>query len=736
MTMQSMSDTVVMPPAALVSSDALCDTESSKTQPALPLSGPTFLDFCASHLGSSVPVTAELASPNLGRAWAEAVVMHWSRLQRMGGLDASQPLYVLDIAPGDASHVACFLPALFSLLQGHGMQGWPVQYVACTSEASQRDVLTQGLANHGVLSPHIEAGRLELGSWNMCTGRPLLLGAKRTPLFGARNPLVVLALGGWSTQAAQLHAVHHGKYFLGHVQEAVNTTDSSDIRGELELQYEWQPNTLAHITHTREANLLSNYCVGVPSAALLLSETALMQIDAIADFSAGRYLLLAADMGVSDERQIRTNGLMPSRLVPSERWMLPVNFHALGQHQQMNGAQVNNCQRSDHGWVLHAACRDDILGVDKNAWQVLLAQLAAAHPDDRERDVTCHSATLEGRGDEALELDYRLRKSGSDPRTLSSHLSRLIDAAMNADSVSAQALRTSLMQAWSATPTVNRGADMGAALAVCLASMAAWADAREVLAQTLFDDEDEQCHLLILKAQVELGTGHAGAALRWAQSALQLQPDNEAAQALVTQIQKKFQTWLAHPWYLHEHMRAGKLCLELLDDSHTDALRYQRRDPQIAEMAQLGELDDDSEQAAGQGADRVDYALMHSDFGFIGVIGFRQLEDMAFFHYWIGADFQGKKLASRALALLTSTLKAGGVRHLFTAVYSDNQRCRRVLERAAFSEIDDHDWNEDAEENFALIYHRCDALATGCAPSPQRWRTFLTYLRQPAPSSA
>jgi hypothetical protein len=62
MTMQSMSDTVVMPPAALVSSDALCDTESSKAQPALPLSGPTFLDFCASHLGSSVPVTA-LESP-------------------------------------------------------------------------------------------------------------------------------------------------------------------------------------------------------------------------------------------------------------------------------------------------------------------------------------------------------------------------------------------------------------------------------------------------------------------------------------------------------------------------------------------------------------------------------------------------------------------------------------------------------------------------------------------------
>lgn len=215
------------------------------------------------------------AQPPLARAWARALVMHWGRLERLGRLDVAQPVYVLDLAPGDGTLARAALAEIGTELQARGMLGWLVRYVAC---------LPGGAAAHAcwsdaALQDWSERGVLQAGSWPAHTGRPLLLGPERLPLFGARNPVAALSAGG--------------------------------------------------------------LCIEV--------------VDTLADFSAGRYLLIATGGGAR-----------------------AVQWGLLAWHQRNAGARVATLQCGGCGLVLQLACRDDLAPPGDAAWAGLL-QCAGAH---------------------------------------------------------------------------------------------------------------------------------------------------------------------------------------------------------------------------------------------------------------------------------------------------------------------------------------------------------------------
>ncbi len=687
-----------------------------------------FREFCAQHLGSPVPITAALASQRLGQAWAQAVVMHWSRLQRQGGIDLSQPLYVLDLAPGDGSLAACVMPALWAMLQGHGMQDWPVHYLACVAGADQRAGVAQGLSQQPGLAIHQSAGRLLLAQWPARTGQPLLLGEQRAPLFGARNPLIVLMAGGWSAQPAELHALHWGQHLTARVQ--VDALDAS------EWCYEWDEATPA-LSASADV-LMARYSAGLPSAPLLLSEAALAQIDAVADFSAGRYLLLAADMGVVTEAQIRAGGLLPATQGAAGQWWLPVNFHALGEHQRMNGAWVADAQPDDQGWVLQVACRDDVFGFDAPAWLAMVQAVQAAHPDDHAHDLALPAGLAQASQLEALALDRYLRRNSHEASALAELLQALPSAPLHAEPAAAAALRQSLMLAWANTPLPLRTASLAMPLAAGLAALAAWGDARQVLSRNVGDNGAEQCELLLQRAEVDRASGHSARALRLAQEALQWQPDSEPAARLAAALRARLQAWLQSPWYLHEHMREGNLCLERVDASHHAATAHQRRDPQIAQMARLPDLG-----APGQAEDdgAVRYALMHSDWGLVGAVGFHAHDGQAFFHLWIGTDFQGHGLGTRAVALLLAVLQAGATREVFTAVYRFNGRCLRILQRLGFATLDFHRAaDDDGDADVVYLHKRLSGgegdAAVASTPATQRLRRLCEWLDTAAAPTA
>ena len=698
----------------------------------------SFADFCAPRLGPSQPVTAALASARLGQAWAQAVLMHWCRLQRQGGIDLSQPLWVLDLAPGDGSLAAHFLPPLWALLQGHGLQAWPLQVLACAAHPEQLQRLRSDWSQHPALDDHVQAGRLKAAIWPARTGAPLLLGDARAPLFGVRNPLVALALGGWSSQPAQWHGVHQGQCYSAAVQAT-----GSEV---LALSCDWQPAIAPH-------RLLTHYAATIPEAPLLLSEQALGQVDALADFSAGRYLLLAADMGVSTERQIRDQALTPpTHWQPGEQW-LPVNFHALARHELAGGADVVQQQCRDDGWVLHLSCRDDALGSDAASWQGLTQCVLQAQPDDAAMDddggedgVDDNRADSDADGlsdvgavpfsapTDAALLAQQLRHSADAVAGLT-HLLRDLDLArLVHDPLSAAALCRALMQAWAQTPRPQRAVALGLALGQVLVHVGAWGAARQVLAQCRAEGPAAQARLALWQVNVERSTGQTGAALRLNLLAQAASANLADLKAQAAELRLRLNEWLGSAWYFHEHMHAGDLCLELLGAEHAHGLRQQLRDPQIADMAQLpmqGEmLGQGLSQRRSPDAHSVEYALLHREHGLVGGIGFCHHADMAFFHFWIGTDFQGHGLALPALRLLMQVLPRAGVGQLFSAVYADNWRCRQVLARAGFARLAAPPG--DACERSVWMHRSLDECAPAQSTAEIERRCQVLYAHLPA----
>lgn len=636
---------------------------------------PSFEQALAPLLAPPGAAAASLVSPRLAQAWAEVLVMHWGRVERLAGLDLSQPLYVLDFAPGDGSLAAWMLPALQDELHARGMSGWPVRYVLCPLPgAPSPEPLLLSPQLHGFLA----AGWLDRASWQARTGQPLLLGSQRYPLFGARNPVAALCAGGLSGLPAQLYGVHFGKLARAHLVAGAPAAD-----GQVPLDCEWQPLAAAELRAHDQAALLAGYRCALANASVLLSEPAFALVDALADFSAGRYLLLAADRGAAGIAGIRDGELALPAAAARAQLQLPVNFHALASHQEAAGARAANLRWGELPAVLHLACRDQQLGLDDAGWNALLLRADRGHPADR----WWHT---EGSGcGIADELAFRLRASGHDPWVLALLLHQLEDAPPDAFALAGEAalaaLRHNLRETWRRVRPGPGNEAFLAALLGLLFQLADWPLAREVLAAA-------PAGLQLQRARLALACGDTPAALTHLRDHLEREPADAAGCELQQQLRLRLQQRDASPWRGACEQVEGQLRLEPLDGFHVPAWLHQLRDASIMQLAGLPPVT--SAQQACAWLDEVaatagaEFALMHAELGFVGAVGARVLEDMAHLHFWIGADHQGRGFGGAALRLLCGVLRAAGLQHALASVHAGNERARLALARAGFQAID------------------------------------------------
>jgi len=585
-----------------------------------------------------------MASPRLAQAWAQALVMYWSRLERLGALDLTQPLYVLDVAPGDGSLAAGVLHALRREMRAHGMIGWPLRYVCCPLPGASG--APAPLPWPASLLSFARGGILDAGQWAARTGSPLLIGASRFPLFGVRNPVAAVCAGGFSAQPAQLWGVHMGELSQGEVRVA-----APDASGRNAFEYRWQP---AHASGV-DAAVLEHYREGITSAAFIVSESTLAFVNALSDFSAGGYLLLAADHGIAEDRAVRAGAMSP----PAEAWrgrtLVPVNFNALAFHQQRAGARCANLQWSGIDSILHVACRHDRVSFDDAAWQGIVECADRGHPADRWWPRFAASLN------EAQRIVLRLRAASHDGWALADVLRgiarqwpQVVDEACDN---TRDSLREALARAWKRLPPAQRTDPIREALVDAAFALDAWAFARDVL-------EDVAAHPQFAQHRARLAeaTGEA----------------------------------CTH--------REGDLALDTLGERHVAALLHQMRDPLIAQatgvpdLASPGQLAIHLADIAAKGGSEM--ALVHRDFGFVGAAGYVRVEDTAHVHFWIGMDHQGKGFGNAALDLLLRWLQMHGVAHAFTSVHESNARSRRVLARNGFVPVPYRGRGEDAEYRF------------------------------------
>ncbi len=136
-------------------------------------------------------------------------------------------------------------------------------------------------------------------------------------------------------------------------------------------------------------------------------------------------------------------------------------------------------------------------------------------------------------------------------------------------------------------------------------------------------------------------------------------PGDDAPFAERDRLHARVSGWQTTPaWYNAELATDGVVRIEPLGPEHATAFLYQYRDPQIGMMTRLPGFADSDELLAWMAerrmqSTRADFAVMHEEYGFCGVVSANWCGTSAFFHFWMGTDFQGAGHGTRAAKLLT-----------------------------------------------------------------------------------
>ncbi|HEX5126192.1 MAG TPA: GNAT family N-acetyltransferase [Rhodocyclaceae bacterium] len=562
-----------------------------------------------------------------------------------GDIDLDETLWIVDLAPGDGERAWHILQQL--------AVGMPpdlaLRYLACCGSPAQYDYL----ANHPCLREAIRRGNLVLD----CTGQYI-------PFEYSRNPLVVLAHEGISQFAQPFYAVHYGELFE---------------RAEADGKPEWRPLGKAASLE----NMLETYRRALNSAAFTLPIGAIEVLDRLLAVSDGRMMLRASGAGAMNMVQIRMgalNGNDARDLYANSH----TNFEALARWHRAHGGEVRQSQHDDAGWVLHVALHDRPTG---RLRACLDGVAALPHPDEYVALIpSFHDMDISPARCLAM-----LRAHDGDPRTLAA-LAR--QARLAAGQIQGTALlrwREAIAQTWAQYYPSKQDNGICMLLAVLAVELEDWSLAREILKAMLHAGQQRGAcwHLL---AECQQRTGAARAASTSLAQAMKFDAGNSVIREAKDCLDRRLKAWQERRPYRRELARDGLLVIEPLDTQHAGDMLYQYRDPQIGLMTRLpafSNTDETQVWIAQRIAEtqRSDYAVMHAERGFAGVVSAHWTGPDAFMHFWIGTDHQSRGLGTRSAQLLLKQLVTQGMRRIFTAVYPDNYRSIKTLQRLGFGQL-------------------------------------------------
>ena len=205
---------------------------------------------------------------------------------------------------------------------------------------------------------------------------------------------------------------------------------------------------------------------------------------------------------------------------------------------------------------------------------------------------------------------------------------------------------------------------------------------------------------LLITAQLRIGLSHT--ALTRCRAMALLHPQDRWAR----QMHDALQRWIAFVERTAPAIVGETLRLEPLGHHHVEDFARQYFDPAIAERCCLPTFADDVQwhrwldQCWGYGNQRL-YAVIHPDWGFVGSVSLIIRDDVGFFYYWLGRDFQGYGLGPAAAGLLLEDgQRHFGMHTCYAKVFHDNAASRRALEKLGFDALDFRPAPPNADEMF------------------------------------
>lgn len=275
----------------------------------------------------------------IARAYARMVVGWLRDLVAAGGLDRSQPVYVLELAAGSGHFAFLFLKKLQAILDAlPGLAGLDVRYVM--TDLPEANVAAWQANDR--FRGFVEQGRLDFALFDLERDKELKLlrsGSVLSP-GSVGNPIGVLANYAFDSTSQDLFFVKEGSLHEGMVT-ALSSQDEPDradpqMLGRLTFQYGQRRAAEPYYGEPALDGLLREYRDHLGDTAVLVPIGAIRCLDNLAALSGGRLLLVSADKGVTGMEEIVALA-EPHRARHGDCFSMDVNFHALGRYVEARG---------------------------------------------------------------------------------------------------------------------------------------------------------------------------------------------------------------------------------------------------------------------------------------------------------------------------------------------------------------------------------------------------------------
>ncbi len=624
-----------------------------------------------SHLVRLAPAET---GPAMLAQYAAMIACFWRDCRRRGLIDPQQSLDIIDLCPGRADASALLLASIERRLGSCRHGG--LRYLPAYGDDAAGQAADAAVADPGdVPASHIRwQGAGDQAAMQISGPDAGSAGACQS--YRPGNPVVVMAHDAWSQLPQELYAMHYGKLLRADLRLlAAPEAGREDALWQPVDESAWDPSL-----HP----LIERYRTEFNSAPVAYPAAAFRFLSAAHDAAGSGLLVLSLAPGCTSDLALRLSSFTEVSAGFRQSGRLPVNFQLLGRWAGHAGGLTvevdlqGRCvlQAMLLGPVGSVRCLDTVAACVDPALMSSRAQLSEV-------------ARAMGPG---VGLEARLnllQLSRFDPAVFMAAAQGIIKELARTQGADRRQWQQALEQVWQHQQCFPTGDRLAPLLAQAAMHSGHWGLARRVLTDSLrrADSPGDLANL----AWCEARTGSLATGLALVERAIALEtghaPANEIRRRLIARLAGRDRRWRVE--LRHSDLPLG---LEPLDDSHAEALSHQYRDPQIAVMTGLPAMSGPEavrQWMAGQQSDagRVNYAVMHADWGFVGFINLAVSGPAAFFCFWTGVDFQGLGFATAAGRLACRRAAEVGVPVMLTSAYKDNHRSIRALKRLGFVEL-------------------------------------------------
>ncbi|MEM7358199.1 MAG: GNAT family N-acetyltransferase [Pseudomonadota bacterium] len=634
---------------------------------------------------------SEVSSAVLAKGHAKLIADAWRQLSDEGKHIAGQSNYILELEAGNGCYAAEVLARLRKELSDAEWNRFKPCYLLADSHAD----LVSDCWQHPGLRHWIEAGTLEPVRFDLRQQNYIDLSSRQLVLgkHSIVNPLTVLANGVLSRLRQSLYHIHYGRCFVAELADDFNPWEQEVQPIPEADRYQWR-----ELTQDEPDALILRYVERFDSAVVLLPDQLFALVARLRDLVANGLLLISSDRGFHGEFNLRQQAL--PEFGPHPRYFLPINGHALEWHVDASGGEIRH-QQADPGSPLHSVAwfptsdATYIPDITELTHHITADEDAALH----------HMSALALQSQPRMsssQLLSLLRMSEYDAGIIFQHLDCLFDTLPSLGAQERLDWRDAIIESWQGHYVFPEQGNLLTDFALLAMRLGAWGVANSCLdyvhkytpADSSIQQPPDVRAVDYYRALCWLQLGEWQKALTLTKRSLlqtqRGQPLDPELENLRVDLERCLQQQDSDACYAAELSRDEGLSLLPLASHYAEEYLYQYRDPSIAVMTSLPDFVDLSEferWRAEQIAinNRGLYAVVHRQYGFIGVVSLRWHQDNAFFYFWIGADYQGRGFGQAAAAQMFAMARETlGIAEVYTCAFADNSRSIAALGALGF----------------------------------------------------